>query len=124
MYFYVFSVIFCTAFIGVTIELIRRRLVLERYAILWLCLGAVMLAFGTFPKLLDMVSEAAGIFYAPSFMFLGGMLFSLLFIMHTSVVLTKLRRHVTRLSQEIALLQVETAKKEEGRDGDSADRSC
>lgn len=117
MNIYMFSVLFCLVFIGVTIELIRRQKVAERYGLLWLGLGIVMLIFSLFPGLLNMVSDAVGVYYAPSFLFTIGLLFALVFIMHLTIVLSKLHRKVTRLTQEIALLQARQAEEEKKERG-------
>ncbi len=102
---YLLAVIFCLLFIFITLELIRRRKLREEYAILWLTLGFVMVLFSFFPKLLDEISRLVQIYYAPSLLFLVGLLFSLVFIMHLTIVISKLQRRVTRLVQEVALMQ-------------------
>jgi len=108
---YMLSTLFCLAFVFVTIELIRRSKLQERYAILWLLLGLVMSLFSIFPKLLHSVSKTIGIHYAPSVLFLIGLMFSLVFVMHITIVISKLHRKVTRLVQELALLRLEHEKK-------------
>ncbi|WNQ13556.1 DUF2304 domain-containing protein [Paenibacillus aurantius] len=122
MNIYLLSTVFCLAFVGFTIELIRRQKIAERYALLWLVLGFVMLLFSLFPNLLIRLSEAVHIFYAPSLLFLIGLLFSLVFIMHLTMVISKLHRKVTRLTQEVALLQAKRPE-EDGARGYSSDRT-
>jgi len=116
---YDLAAIFCLAFVFVTVELIRRRKIEERYAILWLVLGLSMTLFSFFPGLLDRFSRLVHVHYAPSLLFLIGLLFSLAFIMHLTMVITKLHRKITRLAQEMAMLKSERAaatvfRKEEG----------
>jgi hypothetical protein len=112
MNIYLVSVIFCAVFILITIELIRRKKLAERYALLWLILGLVMLIFSLLPGLLETVSRALHIYYAPSLLFLVGFLFSLIFIMHLTIVISKLHRKLTRLVQEIALLKSSIGKED------------
>jgi hypothetical protein len=102
---YLLAVTFCLMFIFITVELIRRRKLREEYALLWLTLGFVMALFSFFPELLNEVSKLVRIYYAPSLLFLVGLLFSLVFIMHLTIVISKLQRRVTRLVQEVALMQ-------------------
>lgn len=64
-----------------------------------------MALFSVFPSLLDLVSHKLHIYYVPSLLFLVGLLFSLVFIMHLTLVISKLHRKLTRLIQEVALLQ-------------------
>ncbi|MCY9696218.1 DUF2304 domain-containing protein [Paenibacillus alginolyticus] len=101
---YVWAISFCLVFIFISVELIRRQKLQEQYAILWLVLGFIMALFSVFPSLLDQVSHRMHIYYAPS-LFLVGLLFSLVFIMHLTLVISKLHRKLTRLIQEVALLQ-------------------
>ncbi|MFC0213143.1 DUF2304 domain-containing protein [Paenibacillus chartarius] len=110
---YMLSMIFCLAFLFVTIELIRRRKLQEQYALLWLLLGCVMAGFSLFPDLLQFISDTVRIAYAPSLLFLIGLLCSLALILHLTIVISKLHRRVTRLIQELALLQERIGK--EGR---------
>lgn len=102
---YVWAISFSLVFIFISVELIRRQKLQEQYAILWLVLGFIMALFSVFPSLLDQVSHRMHIYYAPSLLFLVGLLFSLVFIMHLTLVISKLHRKLTRLIQEVALLQ-------------------
>ncbi|WP_058301759.1 DUF2304 domain-containing protein [Gorillibacterium timonense] len=119
MNIYVLSVVFCLLFIGSVVEMIRRRKISERYSLLWLILGFVMLIFSVFPKLLNGLASAMGIVYGTSLLFFIGFLFSLVFIIHLTTVITKLDRKMTRLTQEVALLK---SQREEAGDDRPADR--
>lgn len=119
MNIFVVSVVFCLLFLGSVIEMIRRRKISERYSLLWLILGFIMLIFSLFPKLLNGLSSSLGIVYGTSLLFFIGFLFALVFILHLTTVITKLDRKMTRLTQEIALLKAE---KEELTDARSVDR--
>jgi hypothetical protein len=118
---YWLSIIFCLVFLFVTVEMIRRQKISERYSLLWLILGFLMLLFSLFPALLNALSKALGIVYGTSLLFFIGFLFSLVFIMHLTTVITKLDRKLTRLTQEMALLKAR--QEEEEHHGHSSDRS-
>lgn len=102
---YLLSALFCLAFLLVTVELIRRRKLQEQYALLWLLLGLVMAGFSLFPQLLERLAHTVHISYAPSLLFLIGLLCALALILHLTIVISKLHRRVTRLIQELALMQ-------------------
>jgi hypothetical protein len=102
---YLLAITFCLVFVFITVELIRRQKLQEQYAILWLALGFLMAVFSLFPNMLNQISRVMRIYYAPSLLFLVGLLFSLIFIMHLTIVISKLHRKLTRLVQEVALLQ-------------------
>lgn len=110
---YGLAMTFSALFMIGTIELIRRRKMDERYALLWLALSFSMLVFNGYPDLLPALARAVKVAYAPSLLFLIGMFFSLLFIMHLTVTQSALHRRLVRLTQELALLQSDRSQQEE-----------
>jgi hypothetical protein len=86
-------------------ELIRRGRLKERYALLWLFSGAVLLILSLSRSLLEYIARQVGIFYPPSLLFLIAFLFLLLITLHFSAVISGLSEKNKRLAQEIALLR-------------------
>ena len=114
---HIFTFLLSIAFLALVIRYVRRGDLNVQYAMLWLLLAAVMTLFAVVgPSGLNRLAKFAGIDYAPSLLFLVGLLFSLAMILHLSVVLSKLREQVTRLTQEHALLIHELNAKERNRD--------
>lgn len=101
----ILSIVFSLIFLFVVIELIRRRRISERYSLLWLFLGFVMLLFSLFPTILNRIAQWMGVVYGTSLLFFIGFLFLIIFILHLTTVITKLDRKMTRLTQELALLK-------------------
>jgi hypothetical protein len=95
------------ALLIVVVELIRRGRLKERYALLWLLAGAVLLFLSSSRGLLDAIARLLGIFYPPSFLFLLAFFFLLLITLHFSVVLSSLSEKNKKLAQELALLRQE-----------------
>lgn len=89
------------------LELIRRGRLKERYSLLWLFAGAVMLILSLSRGLLDTIAHVVGIFYPPSLLFLVAFVFLLLITLHFSAVISGLSEKNKRLAQEIALLRQE-----------------
>jgi hypothetical protein len=89
------------------IELIRRGRLKEKYALLWLFSSLLMLGLSLSRDILEGLSRLAGIYYAPSLLFLAAFIFLLLINLHYSVVLSELSEKNKRLTQEIALLRFE-----------------
>ncbi len=87
------------------LEMVRRRKLREEYSILWLAGSVIMLLFSLKKDWLKWASDAAGIFYPPSFLFLIGMLFILLILIHFSITISKLYQMNKKMAQEIALLK-------------------
>jgi len=114
----VLSVLASAALLLYVLEMVRRRRLREEYSILWLAGGVVLLVFSLKKDWLEWASNAAGIYYPPSFLFLIGMLFILLILIHFSITISRLYQMNKKMAQEIALL-----KGEREQTGDSPDRS-
>jgi len=93
------------ALLVIVVELIRRGKLKERYSLLWLFAGVVLLIFSTSRYLLELISHALGIFYPPSFLFLLAFFFLLLITLHFSVVISGLSEKNKKLAQELALMR-------------------
>lgn len=92
---------------AVILELIRRKHLLERYAILWLILGITILVLAAWKGLLTSFSHAVGIYYPPAALFAVAFLFVLALLLHFSIVLSRLSNQNKILAQRLALLQHE-----------------
>jgi hypothetical protein len=93
--------------IVLVIELIRRGRLKEKYALLWLFAGGVLLVFSLSRDLLEYSAQLFGVYYPPSFLFLLAFFFLLLITLHFSVVLSGLSDKNKHLAQELALLRQE-----------------
>ena len=87
------------------LELVRRRRLRERYALLWLLTAVVMLGLSIWRGALETVSGWIGIYYPPSMLFLVATLFVLLVLLHYSTVISRLSDQNTILAQRLALLE-------------------
>ena len=92
------------------VELIRRGKLREKYSLLWLMAGGVMLFFSVWRDLLDSLAHFLGVAYAPSILFLAAFFFGVLLLIHFNVVISTLSENIKRLAQEIALLKSEIQK--------------
>jgi len=104
------------------LEMVRRRRLQEEYSILWLAGGVVMLILSVKRDWLEWVSDAVGIYYPPSFLFLISMFFILLILIHFSITISKLYQMNKRMAQELALLKQATGE-EPGNEVDPAPES-
>ena len=105
------------------VELIRRGRLKEKYSLIWLFAGAVLLIFSSTRELLEYVSRLLGIYYAPSFLFLLAFLFLLLITLHFSVVVSGLSDKNKKIAQELALLRQEL-REELRRDANKQETQC
>jgi hypothetical protein len=89
------------------LEMLRRRQLREKYAVLWLTLGAGLIVMAVFPDLLITVGHQLG-FTAPSnLLFLVAGLVLLLISVHLSWEVSRLEDETRILAEEIALLRLE-----------------
>jgi hypothetical protein len=89
----------------VIFELIRSRRLQERYALLWLLTGIVIFVLAVWRGLLSTFSDAVGIAYPPSALFVLASFFVLVVLLHYSTVISKLSEQNTRLAQRLAILE-------------------
>ena len=92
-------------FLLVIFELILSRRLQERYALLWLVTGSVILLLSVWRDALRLVAEQVGIAYPPSALFVIGFLFILAVLLHYSTVISELAERNVRLAQDIALVE-------------------
>jgi hypothetical protein len=94
--------------IAVILELIRSRRLRERYALLWLATGVVLLALSVWRDGLNTIAGWFGVTgYPPAVLFAVGTLFIILVLLHYSTVISKLADQNAILAQKVALLEAE-----------------
>ena len=104
----------------VVLELIRSRRLRERYALLWLATGVVLLVLSLWRGGLNTIASWFGVTgYPPAVLFAVGVLFILLVLLHYSTVISKLADQNVILAQRLALLeeQLRPASAKEGARG-------
>lgn len=88
-------------------ELLRRRQLREKYAVLWLIIGAVIAVFGVWPPLLDRLATWLGIIDPPNLLFFLAILVLLVVTVHLSWEVSRLEDETRTLAEEIAFLRAE-----------------
>ena len=90
----------------VVFELIRSRRLRERYALLWLATGLVLVALSAWRGGLNTIARWFGVSsYPPAVLFAVGLLFVILVLLHYSTVISRLSDQNTTLAQRLALLE-------------------
>jgi hypothetical protein len=90
----------------IVLELVRGRRLKERYALLWLATGGVLLVLSGWRGGLNTIAGWVGVeTYPPAVLFAVATLFILLVLLHYSTVLSKLTDENVELAQRIALLE-------------------
>jgi hypothetical protein len=86
------------------IELVRRRRLLERYALVWLVSSFVLLGLSIWRGALDRIAEQIGVAYPPNALFIVAFGFVLWMLLHFSVAVSRLSDQSKVLAQRLALL--------------------
>jgi hypothetical protein len=90
----------------VVFELIRSRRLHERYALLWLATGLVLVGLSAWRGGLNTIARWFGVStYPPAVLFAVGLLFVILVLLHYSTVISRLSDQNTILAQRLALLE-------------------
>ncbi len=105
------------------LEMVRRRRLREEYSLLWLFGSVVILLLSIKQSWLVYLAQAVGIAYPPSFLFLVGILFVMLILIHFSIAISKLHQMNKRMAQEIALLKRQAEEDRRGAETDAVRRS-
>ena len=87
------------------LELVRRRRLLERYALVWLLSSAVLLVLAIWRGALNRVAELFGIAYPSNALFVVAFGFVLLLLLHFSVAVSRHSDQIKILAQRLALLE-------------------
>jgi hypothetical protein len=101
--------------LGVIVELIRRHRLQERYALLWILTGGVMLVLAVWRGALHAFAELLGVAYPPSALFMVAGLFVFVVLLHYSTVLSRLSEQNKTLAQKIAQLEQKLREQDERR---------
>lgn len=102
-------------------ELVRRKHLMERYALLWLFAGIVLLVLAIWRGLLTSLSHAAGIYYPPAALFAVAFLFVLAMLLNFSIAVSRLSDQNKILAQRLALLEHELERERRARQASPAD---
>jgi hypothetical protein len=95
------------ALLVIIFELVRRRQLREKYALLWATVGVVVVPLALFPRVLDAVSRAVGIANGASLVLFLGLVFLLVLCVHLSWEVSRLEEETRTLAEDIALLRTE-----------------
>jgi hypothetical protein len=101
------AIIASSGLLLVILELVRRRRLVERYALLWLLAAAVLLVFSVWQDLLFEFSDLIGIGSPANALFIVAFGFVLLLLLHFSSISSRLSEENKVLAQELARLDQE-----------------
>jgi len=86
-------------------RLIIKGKLREEYSIVWVVCTILLLVFAIWREGLDIISAALGVYQAPNLVFAGAIFAVFSYLLHLSVVVSKLHERNKVLAQELALLK-------------------
>ena len=101
VFFLILAILVCT-FVVVQV---RHQRMKERYAALWLIIGAVIIVLGAFPTLLNGVAEFVGVALPVNLLFLLSILLLMGVSIHLTLELSRLSEKTRILAEEVAILK-------------------
>lgn len=106
------AMVFSIIFIIFILNLVRKNKIDEKYSILWLFFGVVILTLSIFPGIIENISSWFGVYYPPTIMLLLATLIIGAYIVHITMVITKQNKMIIKLTQEIGILKEKNEKRE------------
>ena len=99
------SIFFAANFLVVTIYTIKRRKIDFGYSLFWLFVSGAIFILSLDRDLLENIAGFLSVHYAPSVLFIAGILFSIALNFYLTVKATEMKRKITRLAQEVGILK-------------------
>ena len=99
------------------LELVRRKKLLEGYALLWIltCVGLIVFSF--WQKLWEEIAQLLGIFYPPAVIFLLTFIFLVLIVLDLTIKISKLTEQNKQLVQRIGIEGIKGKKRDKRNKG-------
>jgi hypothetical protein len=99
----------------IVLEMVRRRRLMERYALLWMLSATIILALSVWQDALNVMARQLGIASGPNALFLVALAFILLLLLHFSAAMSRLSDQSKVLAQRQAILEERLRQYEAGR---------
>lgn len=95
------------AIVVFVLEMLRRKKLREKYATLWLIIGALTVVLAAFPGLLNVASELIGVQLPSNLLFILSILLLLGVCLHLSWELSLIEDETRTLAEEVAILRTQ-----------------
>jgi len=109
------AIVGAVALLVLVLELVRRRSLMERYALLWMAASTIILGLAIWQDALNVIARNLGIVSAPNALFFVALGFILLLLLHFSAAMSRLTDQSKVLAQKQALLEQRLSEVEHAR---------
>jgi len=113
----VVAVLVSLGFLLAVLELVRRRRLTEEYSFLWIGFALLLLVLSLWREILHAVARWLGVYYPPAVLLLALLLFVFVASLYFSVVISRQRRQIERLVEDMAILAAEVREARREKDG-------
>lgn len=103
----IFSLLGAIIFLLFIARLIVKGRLREEYSFIWIACTIILVVFSIWRTGLTEISLFLGVFYPPSLIFLVGLFAIIGFLVHLSVVISKLQQSIKDLTHEVSFLKKE-----------------
>lgn len=110
---YVLGVVAAMATTVFVVELLRRGILREKFAALWLVVSGALLVFAIFPDVLSRLAGLVGVAVPANLLFFMAAVLLLLVSVQLSYEVSRLDARTQRLAEEVALLRDDIRRLEE-----------
>jgi hypothetical protein len=107
----IIAIITSLLFLVYIIRLIMKGKLREEYSIVWIVCTAILIIFSFWNKGLVIMAGLLGVYEAPNLVFTACIFAVLIYLLHLSVVVSKLHTQNKQLAQDVALLKEKLEKK-------------
>ena len=108
------AIVGAVALLLIVFEMVRRRRLMERYALLWMLSAIVILGLAVWQDALNVLARQMGIISAPNALFFVAVAFILLLLLHFSAAMSRLSDQSKVLAQRQAILEERLQRAEQG----------
>ena len=89
-------------------RVLRSGQLREKYAALWIVLGALIIVLGVWPDLLQAVAGLLGVQLASNLLFFLALVMLLGVALHLSLAVSRMEEEIRTLAEEVAILRLES----------------
>ena len=104
---YLLGLVGAAAVLGLVLELLRRRHLRGKYALLYLALASVVVLFAVVPSLLGSLSNVLGVEVPANLLFFSALIVLLMVSMQLAYESGRLEEETRTLAEEVALLRMD-----------------
>jgi len=106
----IIAIVVSLLFLLYIIRLIVKGKLREEYSIVWIACTALLIVFSFWRNGLEVMAHLVGVYEAPNLVFTGAIFAIFIYLLHLSVVVSKMQNQNKQLAQEIALLKEKMSK--------------